>query len=42
MSETRSGVKAGLNKYISLIYSDEGLKRLRKVKTYESLENYVE
>jgi hypothetical protein len=42
MSETRSGVKAGLNEYISLIYSDEGLKRLRKIKTYESLENYVE
>lgn len=42
MAETRNGVKAGINKDIIAIYSDEGLRRLKGIKTKKQFNEYLE
>jgi len=41
-SETRNGVKAGLNKSLGVIYSNKGLDKLKKVNSIESLNKYLD
>lgn len=41
-SETRKGIKAGIHDYLLKIYSNEGIKRLRSIKTLKQFYNYVD
>lgn len=42
MAETRNGVVAGINKHFLTIYSNEGIRRLRSIKTIGQLNKYVD
>jgi len=42
ISETRNGVKAGINKNLGVIYSNEGLRRLRALKSTGQINKYVD
>lgn len=42
MAETRNGVVAGINKHFLTIYSNEGIRRLRGIKTLGQLNKYVD
>ena len=42
MAETRNGVVAGINKHFLTIYSNEGIRRLRGIKTWGQLNKYVD
>jgi hypothetical protein len=42
MAETRNGVVAGINKHFLAIYSKEGIRRLRGIKTLGQLKKYVD
>jgi hypothetical protein len=42
MAETRNGVVAGINKHFLTIYSNEGIRRLRSIKSMGQLNKYVD
>jgi hypothetical protein len=42
MSETRNGVKAKILSDLGVIYSNEGIKRLKAVKSKENVNQYLE
>jgi len=42
MAETRNGVVAGINKHFLAMYSNEGIRRLRSIKTLGQLKKYVD
>ncbi|MDW0292373.1 MAG: hypothetical protein QN778_10740 [Nitrososphaeraceae archaeon] len=42
MSETRNGVQAHIHPDLGVMYSNEGLKRLRALKSKKQVDQYLE
>lgn len=42
MSETRNGIKAKIHPDLGVIYSNEGIERLKALKSKEQVDQYLE